>query len=302
LLAPQDFASVDHLVREASQANNPGEVILVAGSVPLDWRAGLRSAGLSFVDVSGVADIRWPRITVRASRGGQNVRRRRAPLPFQKNYARVVQVILIDAFAGRQPSIGEVAERARTNVSSASRAVSQLASFGLLYKVRVGKSVRIEVPERVELAALLAERTAWTSDRVLTGYLWGRTSWDRVRQLTDRAETNDVELAVTGRMGAAALGVVGTSSPSMIRCWVSGQGSLSRIAEALAIEPAPEDEANVELAADTWGFGLHHAGYHTVESGRVKTAHPLRVWCDLHAEQRGDEFAAQLWSQLSHVE
>lgn len=301
VLEPARFETVDDLISEAERDLRPGQVVLVAGSVPLAWRGRLRAARVSFVDVSGIVNIDWPRVRVRASRVGHEVKRRRDPLPLQKGYARVTQVLLIDALAGSRPTIGEIAEAADSSPSSASRAIDELASHGLVSKQRHGRSVRVSVVDTVELAALLADRTAWVAGSTLRGYSWGSSVWDQGSRLSERADREGVDLALTGRAGAAFLGVVGTSSPTTLRCWVSGTRPLVQVAELLDVEPAQPDEANLELAADTWGIGLHRATRRRVDDWSAKIAHPVRVWCDLHAEQRGAEFADQLWSGLSHA-
>jgi DNA-binding transcriptional ArsR family regulator len=301
VLEPRRFESVDDLLNEAIRDPKPGQVTLVAGSIPLEWRAHLRAAQVSFTDISGVTEINWPRLRIRASRFGQPVTRHREPLPLQKGHARVAQVILINALAGRQTTVGEIAKAAEVSYSTASRTIDQLASFGLVSKERRGKGVLVDVPDPVELATLLAERTAWTAGPLLHAYTWGRSVWDQASRLSERAETQGVKLAVSGRVGAAFLGVVGTSSPTTLRCWVSGQGPLAEIAGQLEAEPSDPEEANLEVALDTWGVGLHWADYGRFDRWRARIAHPVRVWCDLHAEQRGTEFADQLWSRLTHA-
>lgn len=51
VLEPSHFESVDDLIDEAKGDAAPGLVTLVAGSVPLEWRAWLRAAEVSFADV-----------------------------------------------------------------------------------------------------------------------------------------------------------------------------------------------------------------------------------------------------------
>lgn len=299
VIDPWGFESSAALVDAARSSAAPGRVVLVAGAVPLDWRAELRNAEVSFVDVSGVAEINWPRVHVSEKRFGKPVKRRRGPLAFQKGHALVVQELLILTMDGSQPTIGELAEGAGVSVPTASKAVTQLAEHGLVAKRREGTWVSVDVVDRVAIATRLAERTSWPGEEMLTAFLWGRTVFDVAARISDAAARAHFELAVTGRVGAAYHGVLGTSSPREVRCWVdSRSGSLADVAEELALEPSPQESANVFLSADKWRVGVHRRGEAQFDDFTASVAHPLRVWCDLHDEQRGSEYAAQMWGAV----
>ena len=91
VLDPTGFDSPAGLIAAARSSAGPGRVALVAGAVPVQWRSQLRDASVSFVDVSGVAEINWPRLQVIAKHFGKPIRRRRAALPFQKGHALIVE-------------------------------------------------------------------------------------------------------------------------------------------------------------------------------------------------------------------
>lgn len=79
VLDPSSCVSAEELVASARAAGEPGRVVLVAGSVPAEWRAALRHAEVSFIDVGGVAWIAWPRLRASSGRlAGPEVVRRRA--------------------------------------------------------------------------------------------------------------------------------------------------------------------------------------------------------------------------------
>ncbi len=275
--------------------------MLVAGAVPVGWRARLRAAELSFVNVGGVVDISWPRLRVSARRFGQPVKRRRSPVPLQKGHAVVVQELPIAASRGAQPTIGELADGAGVSLSTASRTVSQLAEHGLVAKERVGEHVAVNLVDRVEVAEQLAARTAWPGDEVIHGYLWGRSVRDLAARISESAREAGIALAVTGRTGAAFLGVLGTSSPQEVRCWAGvGGPALPAVAEELGLEPASQGAMNVALSADPWKAGIHRRSEATFDEWTATVAHPVRVWCDLHGELRGADFAAQLWRSVGH--
>lgn len=302
VLDPASYETVEDAIAAARAAVGPGRVALVAGSVPVEWRAALREGNLSFVDVDGVAEINWPRLRLAARRFTRQVIRRRDVVPLQKGHALVAQELLIAGADGFRPTITELARSAGVSVSTASRAVSQLAGQGIAERVQSWRQVAVRLADATGLADLLAERTAWPGTEVVTGYAWGRTIWDVAAAISRNAAGVGIDLAITGRAGAAFLGVLGTSSPSEVRCWAALNGrTLSGVAERLQLDPASPESANVRISADPWRIGVHHRADAHFDEWTATVAHPLRVWCDLHGEARGREFAAQLWRDASHA-
>ena len=47
-----------------------------------------------------------------------------------------------------------------------------------------------------------------------------------------------------------------------------------------------------------WRIGVHRSAQIRLDEWSATIAHPVRVWCDLHSEERGSEFATQLWRTL----
>jgi DNA-binding transcriptional ArsR family regulator len=259
-------------------------------------------AELSFIDVSGVADINWPRLRLSSRHFAHPVTRQRSPMPLQKGHGLVVQELLIASADGSQPTISDLAGNTGVSLSTASRAISQLAEHGLVSKLRAGGQVMVVVTDRVAVAERLAAQTTWPAGEVIGGYMWGRNVWDLAARVSGVAHEAGIDLAVTARTGAAFMGVLGTSSPSEVRCWVDlGGQELAAVAEQLQLEPGPQGTWNVILSADPWRVGVHHRHKASFEEWTATVAHPVRVWCDLHAEQRGVEFAAQLWGAVSHA-
>lgn len=302
IVDPGGQRTLDELLDEVGRQGGAGRVALVAGAVPVQWRSRLRSAEVSFIDVSGVAEIRWPRLRISARRFGKPAQRRTVAVPMQKSHALIAQELLVASFSGVRVTVGDIAEGAGVRLSSVSRAIAQLVAQGLVVKEREGRDLVVSVVDPVELANLLGERSAWGRGEVLWAYLWGRNSWDVAARLSLKAAECHASLAVTGRVGAAFYGIVGTASPPAVRCWVETSASaLGDVAGLLGLEPAPEDEANVGLSADRWRFGMHRREEKTFEEWKATVAHPIRVWCDLRDEQRGNEFAAQMWGLISDV-
>jgi hypothetical protein len=134
---------------------------------------------------------------------------------------------------------------------------------------------------------------------VISGYAWGRSIWDVADSLSRNAVDAGIDFAVTGRAGASFLGILGTTSPQQVRCWafLSDQ-PLAAVAAELGLEPAPRDESNVVISSDPWRIGVHRSAQVRLDEWSATIAHPVRVWCDLHSEERGSEFATQLWRTL----
>ena len=298
LINPAAYRTAEDLVAAAqSAAGQPGQLALVGGAVPVSWRAALRRAGLSFIDVGGVVEVNWPRLRASSAQFRRDVVRRRQPVPLQKRHGLAAEELLMAATAGQQPTVTELARQAEIDKSIASRTVAQLVSLGLVE--RSGYRGALRVGSLTDLAELLAARTAWPGTEVVSGYAWGRTILDTAAAISRNAEVAGIDLAVTGRVGAAFLGVLGTSSPSEVRCWVSVNGlSLEEAASELGLEPAPAGSVNVRVSADPWRFGVHRRAAARFDELTAIVAHPLRVWCDLHGEQRGSEFAEQLWGEI----
>lgn len=296
---PSGFDEPDDLIGFVQRARGPGRVALVAGAVPLSWRSLLRRSNVSFVDPSGVAEISWPRLKVSSGQFARRSERSRAALPMQKSHAVATQELVAAALRGERLTIGEVADRAAVGLSSASRAVTQLEAHGLIEKHRDGRSVYVTVPDPVALAELLAQRTAWPQGRTLSAFAWGRNLWGVATSVSERASEAGVAVSITGRAALAYFGVLSTSPPEEVHCWVGARESdLEAMAERLELEPAPAKESNVVLAADPWGIGMIGRADRTFEGSHAVVASPVRVWCDLRSERRGTEFAAQLWTEI----
>jgi hypothetical protein len=300
VIDPRAHASADDVVASARDvAGRPGQLAVVGGVVPVGWRAVLRGARVSFIDVGGAIEIDWPRLRVSSAQFGREVVRRRSPTPLQKGHALVAEELLMAAVEDRNLTITELAREAGVNKSVASRAVAQLAGQGL---VEWGgrRAGALRVPSVPDLADLLAARTAWPGREVIVGYGWGRTSLDTAALISRNAVEAGVDVAVTGRAGAAFLGVLGTSAPDEVRCWATvGERSLDEVAAALGLESVPAETANVRVSADRWRIGVHRSASARFDELTATVAHPVRVWCDLHAERRGSEFAAQLWGEIN---
>lgn len=302
VLDPVRYKTAEGLIASARDGAGPGRLVLVAGAVPVEWRAALRQAEVSFIDADGVIEIAWPRLRVSASRFGKEVVRHRRVVPLQQGHALVAEELLISSLDGKPPTVTDLSHRAGVDKSIASRAVTQLAEQGLVAREPSRRGRPVLVADPSGLAELLAERTGWPGNEVVGGYAWGLNIWDTAAALSQNAADEGIELAITGRTGAAFLGVLGTSSPIEVRCWATLNGRpLEEVAAALGLTPAPRESMNVRVSADPWRIGVHRHMNARFDEWTATVAHPIRVWCDLHAEERGREFASQLWGKASHA-
>lgn len=299
VLDPGEYRTAEALTAAALEQRGPGRVVLVAGALPVRWRAALRANGLSFFDSSGVIEIDWPKVLVSTARFAHDVQRQRSPISLQKGHALILQELLVVTGGAGRPTISDLANNTGTSLSTASRAISQLADHGLVAKDRDDNHVRVTVVQRRELAKRLATQTKWPGREALAGFRWRPNTWDLASQLSEAAAKKKIALAVTGRVAAAFLGLMTTSSPERIHCWVSGdQEQLVSAAVQLELERAPMNESNVILSTDPWGVGVHRRQAIGFEQWRASIANPIRIWCDLHAEPRGADIADQLWSVM----
>ena len=142
---------------------------------------------------------------------------------------------------------------------------------------------------------------------------WSRGGWrvrlgpKYIRQMAATISRNaadvGIELAITGRTGAAFLGVLWALRP-LWRCAAGGRSngrSLEEVAVALELAPAPRESMNVRVSAHPWRIGVHRRATAQFDEWTATVVLLFRLWCDVHAEERGREFASQLWGKASHA-
>jgi hypothetical protein len=302
VLDPSGYESVEELMGVSRAAERPGQVVLIAGSIPLNWRGELRASGASWYDPSGALELHWPRLEVDSlhvwvSRG----RRRRRPLALQQGHAVAAQVLLAGALGGREAmSVSWVAESACISLPSASRSIKALKEFGLVQRVGATRHQGVAVVNPTDMARVLADRTGWSTAVVFWGYLWGANPLDVAERLDRAAAQHQGDLAITGRAGASFMGVLGTGDIRVVRARLRCKTSeLATACRGIGIEPAHQEQANVAVAADPWGLGAVGANIAKFEGYVARIASPLRIWCDVGDEPRGSEFAAQTWGLVS---
>jgi len=226
--------------------------------------------------------------------------RNRSPVPLQKRQGAVAQELCALALAKRLPTTAsELAMAAKVEVAVASSAVESLARHGYVRKERSGSTTWISVDDLSDLARLLAHRTGWKHAKTVWAYAYGRSLLDVAARLSGSAASTGVDVAVTGRIGATYLGIIGTGEPTVLRLRALTTAEEAPHAFAhLGLEVVDRDEANVAVALDRWALGTTHASHRSFQQHSATVAPPIRVWCDLEGEARGTEFSAQLWEMM----
>jgi len=258
---------------------------------------------VSFLAADGTAEIFWPRLRVSASRFLEPAIQRRTPaVTLRGSHARIVQALLIAEMDERSfETSKELAVAAGTGPSIVSRLLNKLARQGLVAIEREAGTARPHVADRVALANLLRGQRGWAQSRVVYGYVYGRDAIDRAARLADRtaAEPRGPSIAVTGALGAMAYEAFAVGI-TQLRVWLHAKQDSPSEPTMLAagIEPAAAEEANCQVAFDRDGVGLLGARPVGLGHSEIPVAHPLRVWCDLENEPRGESIAAELWSRM----
>jgi hypothetical protein len=305
LLAADPEDSVRSILRQVDELGGPGKVVLVVGSVPVEWRSKLRKQGVSWLATDGRMELRWPRLSVSAHRlsvSAPTPARKRSPVALQKRQGVVAQVLCELALSESLPvTVSQLAGMAEVDVAVASSAAETLARHGFVSKQREGNTVLIGVDDVSSLARLLADRTGWEHAKVVWAHGFGRSPLDVAHRVTRAAKDSGTSVAVTGRVGATYLGIVGTGEPSTVRVRVEATPDDAAVAlEQLGLEAVDREAANVAVALDRWRLGTTSAQVHRFQRYSALIAPPVRVWCDLDGEPRGTEFAAHLWEMMRH--
>lgn len=280
----------------------PGRVTLIAGDIPLPLRAELRRAQVSFIDVDGTAELFWPRLRISASRvTDEDLQRQTPPVTLRGAHARIVQALLGAWLDGHTITSGsELAARAQASEAAVSRTLRKLAEHGLVDLTLVGRAQRPEVVDPLALADILKSERGWPRTGTYHGYVYGRDAGGRLDEIMERERDHPWggDIAVTGIVAAAQLGVLTTAAPPMLRLWLKCRPEgVPQALRHLGIEPVTVDEANVMVALDRNQVGTLER--QPIGTPPIWTSHPIRVWCDLHSEPRGEDVAAQLWHAIT---
>jgi hypothetical protein len=307
VLDPASFVTLSSLVHAAREADDPGELVLVAGHVPSGWRTTLRSAGVSFASDDGtieiaVTEIRWAdapgqpgyQASGPGEAAGPDVGRGtltgvitgeyaaltpgadvQAFVPLEQR-AQLAQELLIGVTRGQRLSFADLAERTGTDTDFVAQVVRELAVRRFAQEDQPGGAPAgtaadersVRVTDPAGLARLLAVWTAWPAGgKPALGYVFGRNIWDVAALVSQAAAEAGVGLAVTGRAGAAYYGVSGPAGRSEVHCWVA-PGDVSFLEAVERLGLEPAGRDTANVLLVHDGLGLGTSASATIRSGR----------------------------------
>jgi hypothetical protein len=180
--------------------------------------------------------------------------RQRTAMPLQKGHAIVVRELLSASFRRERPMIGELAGRAGVGLSTASRSIAQLATHGLVEKLKIGSAVHGEVVDFVAVAELLASRTAWHQDPRFSDEHFPANA-TKVAQLQEWCNQRGWSTAAV----AVAWGL--SRSPSIIS--IPGTRTAAHLEQFVGtadIEPSSVDLAEIDaIMPPGWAHGARYS-------------------------------------------
>ncbi len=284
--ATDDIAALDRALEHMRRIRRePGEIpVLVVPYMGPRARAWARDRQVSWVDLSGNADIRSPNLRVLvAGKPNRYAHSGRPANPFAPKYARVTRVLLSQAESWwRQRDLC-----AETSLSDAtvSRAVGHLRGADLLETNSEG-AVRARAPS--VLLDAWAQRYSFADHRVHKFQTVDRTGNAALQSLAKKLAATRTTWAATGL--AAAYMYTRFSDFRLTTLYVE---ELPREPEALGLHP-------VERGENVWLVLPRDDGvfYKKVDQG-AWCVHPVQVYLDLLTQpERAAEAAARLRADL----
>lgn len=259
-------------------AGSPDAVDIVA--VPYMPPSGRRLAqerGFSWIDLSGNASIRTPRMFIHVEgKPNQFVRRGRRSTPFAPKSSRIARWFLMHP--GSNASQADLAAATRLDRATVSRVLRRLTDDGLVRR----KDRSYSAPDaRLLLDAWQAEYD-FERQEVRAGYLPARTGQATLAQLIDTFNEYEVEYAATGLTAAWALTQFASFRLSTL--YLPG-GVPTGVLDRIGFQSG-ERGANVWLVTPADAGVLD--GTRTVDGIRI--VHPIQIYLDLgrHPERSAE--------------
>lgn len=255
------------------------EVVAVPYMTP-SGRQLAQERGVSWIDLSGNASIRTPRMFIHVEgKPNRFVRRGRRSTPFAPKSSRIARWFLRNPWSSA--SQADLAAATRLDRATVSRVLRRLTDDGLVR--REGRSYA--VPDaRLLLDAWQAEYD-FDRQEVRAGYLPARTGQAALTQLIDAFNEYDVEYAATGL--AAAWALTQFASFRLSTLYLPG-GVPTGVLDRIGFQPG-ERGANVWLVTPADAGVLD--GARIVDGIRI--VHPIQVYLDLSGHPERSTEAAQ---------
>ncbi|HEY4238848.1 MAG TPA: hypothetical protein VGM88_03500 [Kofleriaceae bacterium] len=263
-------------------------------AVPFMTDAGARMCaeqGMSWLDLSGNADIRGPGMRIRI-RGEANryVRRGRPSTPFAPKSSRVVRWLLLHPRATYTQI--EIAAQTQVDRAQISRIVARLAEDELL---RVGSDGRVGIADRKRLLAAWSAAYRFDQHHIVRAHVPSRTGTATEAVLSTMLSAEGIRHAFTGL--AAAWAYSQFANFRLVTVYVDRLPVTERLTAADIVEQ--------EAGANIWFVVPKDAGVFDgakIVAARV-LAHPVQVWLDLAAQpERAADAATELYRRIARGE
>ena len=285
--ASADAASVRAAIQQLGKSKKSEIPIVV---VPYMGEVGRRlceEARVSWLDLSGNADIRAPRLRVLVD-GMPNryVQRGRPATPFAPKSSRLTRWLLIhpsNSFTQR-----ELARATGLDVSQISRLVRRLQEQRL---VRVGENGHVALADRKLLLEEWASDYRFQQHRILQGHIPGRSGPETVEHVSRALGDANVSHAFTGLAGAWPY-----TQASAFRLVTVYVNELPTAARLRAIDFVPNEKGSNAWFVVPVDEGVFD-GSRDFDGARY--AHPVQVWLDLKEQpERSKEVASDLRDRI----
>jgi len=220
-------------------------VLVVAQSTTQDARRMLESAGLSYVDTQGHANVRLPGVLIHISNDAPRprVQDRLSPSRLSSKGGLVAQALLLDP--DRSWKIVELAAKCRVSAGLVHRVLSRLEEVGLVKAQGTGPSKVRRLTSPSALLDLWVEEDVEPHVRRRTAYLLAEPGGALARICSARLQAAAVVHAVTGTAAAALLAPVLTAVV-VVEIRISGTVALEEAAGAIGARGV-EQGANIAL-------------------------------------------------------
>ena len=269
--------------------------LVTARTIPINERALIESAGLSWCDGRGAIHLAWPGTLI-------HIEDRPRPQAISTTTdglgpagLRAAQVLL----AGwEQPwTVSRLAHGAAISVGQAHKVFKALEGERLVTTTGRGPQQRRELTDyQAALDWMAGIDQARRRPEAAATYLYARNSDDLLRRFAEAASEAGLSYAVTAAAGCQLLDapVLNQLVVTQVRIGVLSAGAAL---DRLGLEHLEADDAgrgaNLELWTDTGELGTFGA----TDIKGIRVAPPVRVWLDL-ARQRGrNADAAQLFRE-----
>jgi hypothetical protein len=246
-----------------------------------------RQAGVSWLDLSGNADIRSPRLRILIDgRPNRYVHLGRPATPFAPKSSRLARWLLVHPNASF--SQRELARHTELAASQVSRLVARLRENRL---VKVDESGRVALNDRRLMLDAWSADYSFQRHHVLKAHVPGRSGTETAEQLARALERLGTQYALTGLAGCWAY--THFAGFRLVTAYVANLPQTAQLQSIDFVEQEKGSNVWLVLPDDRGVFD----GERRVDG--VVTAHPVQVWLDLKEQpERSSDAADELHARI----